>query len=456
MKALNEILYFDKEKYIIQDKGLFSLLISKYYFKWIRTTSTGKEILLNLDGIQTLEDIANKMSKKYNIPIEIIARDIVEFCIDAEKDGLITTYPEKPHNLSVDSEHRHVYFNITNYCNKNCLYCNVNICNDINTSAFMPITVIEEYIHTLFPTGKCSNSIIYLSGGEPFFHKDIFNIIELINTYDAQVVIYSNGSSITQTIAEKLSQYKKTVIFLSIDSASESINDSIRGKNSFKDVVNTSELLDKYGVIFFYAMTLSKYNIENLSQMITFAQKNKAMGIFLNEPIFFNDNAENLKKHFDFSYDEFNNAIIDFAKKVHIINSWRNKSGNTRSTLRFIRENNLCLNNIHQIKNKKNCSAGINKLSIDIDGTIFPCNTLRIKKYKMEFPNLIDSKPILLKYPECSNCDVEIFCIGGCKSEILFFSGQLENFYQQYCKMRQTNIKKALWAPVMLTDEIND
>lgn len=50
MIQLGDKMFFDKKAYSRTDRNLYSLFLSEKYLKWIRTTQTGKDILLNLDG----------------------------------------------------------------------------------------------------------------------------------------------------------------------------------------------------------------------------------------------------------------------------------------------------------------------------------------------------------------------------------------------------------------------
>lgn len=388
--------------------------------------------------------------------MDLIKGDILNFINSAYDKGVIVYSTEKLITPPNNSLCENLFFSITNYCNKNCEYCYEEITSDMNTSSFMTLEEIKNVMEKLYPSGECKNTRIYLTGGEPLAHENLLSIINYLRTYNAQVGIFSNGSLLTDELARKLSNYN-IFIFLSLDSANEEINDRIRGKNSFAEVIHASSILHANNIPFFFAVTLSDFNIHELNQLIPLAQQCHSLGLYLNEPVKMSKMGKVFNDFFSYSYQKYNETIYDCAKKISIINSWRNRKVNASLVLRMVRENNLCLNNIQSLQNKKNCGAGKNNLAIDWLGNVYPCRALQQRNFRMgnitDLSSNTQINELLLEYEDCHNCDIHMFCLGGCKAEIVHFSGQLDEPYSQYCAERKSIIKKTLWAPILLSIE---
>lgn len=457
MEILDQKLFFDKANYQIKKKSFYFLLLSVKYFRWIRTGQTGKDILFKLDGTKTVNEVIKDISSEYEIPEEIVREDVIDFCQKAQKKELLCSSKDDIKQPEIDSNIRHLSIDVTNYCNKKCKYCNIKICNNKSRAKFVSLATIKDYFVQLFPTGKCPNTSIYLTGGEPLAHKCILELIEFIKQYEAQIILWTNGSLLDSSMAQELSK-NKIVVFLSIDSANEEINDRARGKGSYSEAIKASKICERFKLEYMYCVTVSKFNIDKLEDIISLIQDNSARGIFINIQIVFNEDGESLQHYFDYTHSYYWEKILGFSKKVHIINSWRNRNSETKTVLKIIREDSLCLNSINYIQAKSNCGAGINKLSIDVSGNIFPCKTLQSKGYS--FGNISEyiTKKKELKLPAtlkkfdlCKKCDVELFCLGGCKAEIISQTGKINELSNDYCKNRRLIIKKQLWAPVILT-----
>ena len=310
MIQLDDKMFFDKKAYSRTDKNLYSLFLSEKYLKWIRTTQTGKDILLNLDGKTSIDDIIKLIATQYELPKDLIKNDILNFVNSAYDKGVITHCSKKLIIPSDDTSCDNLFFSITNYCNKSCLYCYEKISNEKRNSSFITLDTIKRTMEYLYPSGRCNNTRIYLTGGEPLAHENLLVIINYLRTFDAQIGIFSNGSLLTNELARKLSDYN-IFMFLSLDSANSDTNDYIRGKNSFAEVMHASSILHANNIPFFFATTLSDINMCELNQLIPLAQQCHSLGLYLNEPIKTSKIGKVFSNYFSYSYQEYNEIIYD-------------------------------------------------------------------------------------------------------------------------------------------------
>ena len=80
---------FNKDEYVIEEKQGRVVFISNRYKKWFRVGNTAKDILLLMDGRNTLDDIIQKISSEYDIPYLQVKGDVISFCREALKNGYI-------------------------------------------------------------------------------------------------------------------------------------------------------------------------------------------------------------------------------------------------------------------------------------------------------------------------------------------------------------------------------
>lgn len=141
-----------------------------------------------------------------------------------------------------------LWFQLSNYtCNLKCRHCYLSCYQSIK-SDFLPL----DKIKTALEESKSYNiKEIYLTGGEPLLHPDINAIIRLTLKH-TNVTILTNGILLNDKKARFLRQIEQNhdyeLIFrVSLDHYTESKNDEIRGKGSFKKTISGINNLIRYG-----------------------------------------------------------------------------------------------------------------------------------------------------------------------------------------------------------------
>ena len=106
---------------------------------------------------------------------------------------------------------------------------------------------------------------ITLTGGEPTLRKDLFEIVDFLNSLDIDVLLLSNGYQWNETTINQISKKKIKEIQFSIDGFDEETNSLIRGKGAFTNCMNNVDHLCKLGKRVSIAIT-PPYNILKNSQ----------------------------------------------------------------------------------------------------------------------------------------------------------------------------------------------
>lgn len=148
----------------------------------------------------------------------------------------------------------------TQKCNLNCVGCYAASC--VSTSSSLPYWVVERIIKEMYTL--CGSRFIVISGGEPFLWKDEDkDIISLAEQFkDVVFLVYTNGTALNEDSIKRLKEVAVTPA-ISVEGF-EKETDERRGKGIFKKVLNTIELLKKYGIAFGISVTATKNNLKLL------------------------------------------------------------------------------------------------------------------------------------------------------------------------------------------------
>lgn len=129
-----------------------------------------------------------------------------------------------------------LWFQVTGtHCNLQCTHCFISCGPKNNTYEFLNVDVIRRYLKEALTLGVKE---FYFTGGEPFLHPEIADLIKEALDY-GQTTVLSNGTLITRDTAQKFAQISQVSKYklefrISLESYREEENDQIRGKNSFK------------------------------------------------------------------------------------------------------------------------------------------------------------------------------------------------------------------------------
>ena len=132
-------------------------------------------------------------------------------------------------------------------CNQRCKHCYIDFPLNKNVKDFISIDTIKEALND---TTNENLECIYLTGAEPMTHPDFNNILRLC-LKRSNVCISTNGSFINEKKARFLKRVEgesnfEIIFKLSIDHYNEIKNDDIRGRGSYRQVINAVKSLVKY------------------------------------------------------------------------------------------------------------------------------------------------------------------------------------------------------------------
>lgn len=306
-------------------------------------------------------------------------------------------------------------WDINNSCNLNCKHCRVSKKN-LNDNE-LTLKDAKELLSQLY---YCGVRKLNLSGGEPFLRKDIFQILDFCKNFE-DIVITTNCTLLDEEKCKELSEYPNTRLSVSLDGMEE-IHDKFRGKKgTFKKVVSTFPLLNKYGVKFSIRYTLSRDTIKDAFDVLKVAASNNAQDFNTRRVIL----VGNASKGLLISNEEYRNIVKDLiyeCKKMGI----NFRTGDPVLIPVFPEVFGIDLKNDDISNIYAGCEAGDEIIYIDYKGNVGACS------YIPQFADNIKDKPLdeilatnklfitLRNYKEnlkgkCSKCSYKMIC-GGCRA----------------------------------------
>ena len=122
-----------------------------------------------------------------------------------------------------------------------------------------------------------------IQGGEPLMNKDLFKILEAIDTSRFYTYLTSNGWFMTEEMAQKLADAGVDRVLISIDSFTPEEHDEFRGKKgAYERAMQAMKYIHNAGMRAFFSITIGNYNAQSkeLEDFTKFAAENKYGLIF--------------------------------------------------------------------------------------------------------------------------------------------------------------------------------
>ncbi len=398
-----------------------------FLFKWesitsnkiLKKSATDKELLIIKIIIEQLNPI--EISQEYSLNLNIFHK-LLDNCIknelivkepplirrDSDKFPLkLINFPQK----FLQPEVFTLQWHITNRCDLKCKHCYDRTKREDVTYG-NAIKIMEEFYnftfkHSVFPQ-------ISFTGGNPFLHKDFFEIYKKANEFGFIIGIL--GNPVSEKELEKIINIKKPSFYQISLEGTEKYNDYIRGKGHFNKSIQFLKLLKDYNIYSNVMLTLHNGNINYVFELIDTLEG-------LVDSFTFNrlsnigegKHLEQIEKE---SFKNFLKKYLYIAKNKHFIR---------------LKENLL---NIYLYKEENTvfggctgfgCGAAFNFVALLPDGEVHACrkfpsfigNIYKNNFEKIYYSNLAEQYRI--GPDECKNCPINRVC-RGCLA-IIYSSG---------------------------------
>lgn len=302
------------------------------------------------------------------------------------------------------------YFHVDQACNLKCPTCYSWRPGRNSRKNELTTDLVGEALSQMRALGLTE---LVISGGEPLIRRDIVEILRLakeVHQIDT-VVLLTNGTLVTEKIATVIARYAD-VVSISVDGFTEEENAKIRGPGSFKKAVEGIKAFQKAGVrIVNLLPTITHQNVHHLDEFKALAEE---LGTFITFSMFLTIGAGGQTEavrdleltHTDMAY---------LAQKI--------AAGNPENVIVM----EPCAVGLQATDG---CGIGCKLISIDYDGTVYPCHMTMQPKLKMgKYPestiqDILVSSPLSAYFQAlnvdriygCGECSFRYFCGGGCRA----------------------------------------
>lgn len=164
---------------------------------------------------------------------------------------------------------RLIFWELTKGCNLRCIHCRASATelsspNDLSTRAAKGI--IDQI-------AEVSQPILVLSGGEPLFRADIFELARYGTEKGLRVALATNGTLVTKPVARKIVEAGVKRVAISLDGADAATHDSFRGiPGAFDAAITGFRNLKELGMSVQINTTIARHNAHQLPQVLDLAR----------------------------------------------------------------------------------------------------------------------------------------------------------------------------------------
>ncbi len=321
-----------------------------------------------------------------------------------------------------------IAWEITRRCNLKCIHCRSS--SEIKAKEH-PDFSKEEAFRILDDITSYAKPVIVLSGGEPLFRKNIFEIAQYGSEKGLRMCLATNGTLVNDEICGKIKDSGIKIVSLSVDGSEEAVHDNFRNqKGAFAGTINAARLFKKHGIEFIINSSFTKRNQEEIPKVYKLAKELGATAWYMflivptgrgeeimSELISKEDYEEVLEWHYQMEKNEkamlVRPTCAPHYYRLVLQKSKEEGSRFERRTLKF------------STGGAKGCIAGQLIALIDVDGNVLPCSYFpkaagNIKEQFFKdiwenselFKDLRDFK----KYKgKCGSCEYVSVC-GGCRA----------------------------------------
>lgn len=313
-------------------------------------------------------------------------------------------------------------FHITGRCNLRCKHC-YRMEGDVEPLSYDDVISVVEQYKELRKEYNTRHQIrrrghINITGGEPFFRKDIKEILRYLgeNKEEFSYGVLSNGSFLNEELVAVLKETEVSFVQLSID-GDRAMHDELRAPGDYDRVLKTAAYLEKNGIRTYISFTANKDNYKYFPKVAAECRKRKITKLWSDRlvPI---GNGEEIGAL----------AITDKDLSDYVATMKKARGGFWTRLLHPKTQvsMNRALQFLYSDGAMYSCSAGNSLITVDEFGTVMPCRRMPIpcgsvldSSLKEIYYNNETLKSLrgCFEPEECRNCKYVYYCKGGAKCQ---------------------------------------
>jgi radical SAM protein with 4Fe4S-binding SPASM domain len=164
---------------------------------------------------------------------------------------------------------RLIFWEVTKGCNLRCIHCRATA-TELTSPLDLPTT---KALNLLEQVSQYALPILVLSGGEPLFRADIFQLARYATERGLRVALATNGTLVTKEIARKIVDTGVRRVSISLDGANAATHDSFRGiPGAFDAALRGFQNLKELGMSLQINTTIARHNAHELPAVLELAR----------------------------------------------------------------------------------------------------------------------------------------------------------------------------------------
>ncbi len=272
----------------------------------------------------------------------------------------------------------HIQWHITDNCNLRCKHCYQDYFSSVKD---LPIEKLAKIFLNICEFLKIKNKklVIDITGGEPFLHKNFWELMNQILNSDLveEIGIITNGFFLNNEIMSKIEK-NKIKLKISTEGVDKEIYEFFRGKN-FEKFLKICEKLKETKTEKFIMFTLLEKNWDQIYKIFDFAEKYEFNGVIIERFIPYGIGKKIKKEIISFEKWLF---ITQFLHKICKIDFDISDIVEFRGFMVKLRKGNYELYG-------SECIVAKDGIAIMPDGEVYPC-----RRFPLSIGNLLDEKLI--------------------------------------------------------------
>jgi MoaA/NifB/PqqE/SkfB family radical SAM enzyme len=167
-----------------------------------------------------------------------------------------------------------LWFQVTGtLCNIACTHCFNNSGPNVKTFGFLTLEGVQEELEVAARLGVKE---VAFTGGEPFLHPQLLEMLEISLTY-APTTVLTNGTLLSDRVTDRLAEIERNArysleIRISLDGYTEEMNDTIRGAGVFQKALAATRRLCDRGLLPLITIVRTWSDEEELSTLAGFVR----------------------------------------------------------------------------------------------------------------------------------------------------------------------------------------
>lgn len=164
---------------------------------------------------------------------------------------------------------RLIFWEVTKGCNLRCIHCRATateLSSPSDLSTKQALDIIDQI-------ASVANPILVLSGGEPLFRSDIFQLARYATDQGLRVALATNGTLVTKEVARMIADSGVKRVSISLDGADATTHDTFRGiPGAFDAALYGFKNLQDVGMSVQINTTIARHNANQLPAVLDLAR----------------------------------------------------------------------------------------------------------------------------------------------------------------------------------------